>query len=183
MDIAESMQTIAVTAVFMPTKGKRSSLAPGSNQLPAFSGSCQCAGDDRPGSQQTWRTEWTLLRLAPLQRNAAQFRHLFWLQTVAALWAFRHRGDAGETSSLRFIDKKLSVSRRSRLYSRPLPSRVRRTDQQHRFVWAAPDASKSRPAPSRKVHNSRDEQIKASVCLGYGTRRFRVPPGPEPEGP
>ena len=43
-------------------------------------------------------------------------------------------------------------SRRSpRLYRRPLL--VRRTDQQHRFVWAAPDATGSRPAPSRKAHN------------------------------
>ena len=33
---------------------------------------------------------------------------------------------------------------------------VRRSDQQHRFVsfeWAAPDATASRPAPSRKAHN------------------------------
>ena len=34
---------------------------------------------------------------------------------------------------------------------------VRRSDQQHRFVsfeWAAPDATASRPAPSRKAHNA-----------------------------
>ena len=30
---------------------------------------------------------------------------------------------------------------------------VRRTDQQHRFVWAAPDTAGALPAPSRKAHN------------------------------
>ena len=48
---------------------------------------------------------------------------------------------------------KLSVSRSTRIYSSPLL--VRRTNQQHRFVWAAPDASESRPGPSRKAHNGR----------------------------
>ena len=48
-------------------------------------------------------------------------------------------------SSLRFIDVKLSVSRSPRLYSRLLF--VRRTDQQHRFVWAAPDNPS--PGPPR----------------------------------
>ena len=53
-------------------------------------------------------------------------------------------------SLLRFMDIKHSVrvSRSPRLCSHPLL--VRRTDQQHRFVWAAPDAAESWPAPSRK---------------------------------
>ena len=66
----------------------------------------------------------------------------------------RHRGDdAGKTRFLIAIhDIKLSVARSPQFYSRPLL--VRRTDQQHRFVLAAPDATgESRPAPSRKANN------------------------------
>ena len=48
------------------------------------------------------------------------------------------------------MDTKLSVSRSPRLYSRLLL--MRRTDRQHRFVWAAPDAVPARP--SRKAHNA-----------------------------
>ena len=50
----------------------------------------------------------------------------------------RHR--SGETRFLiviKFIDIKLSVWRSPRLYSRLLL--LRRTDEQHRFVWAAPE--------------------------------------------
>ena len=53
-------------------------------------------------------------------------------------------------SSLLFIGLKLSVSRSPLLYSSLLL--VRRTDQQHLFVWAAPDAqSPGQPRAGRPI--------------------------------
>ena len=78
------------------------------------------------------------------------------------------RGDSID-SSLQFIDKKLSISRGPRLqvYSRPLF--VRRTDQQNRFVWAAPDATESRPAPSRKAQNGAAVMVPAPAACQWAT--------------
>ena len=82
-------------------------------------------------------------------------------------------------SSLQFIDKKLSVSRSLRLYSRLLL--VRRTDQQHRFVWAAPDNPS--PGPSRAgrpITGRRHGQWRASRAfkLAGGARGREVAPVP-----
>ena len=55
-------------------------------------------------------------------------------------------------SSLRFIDKKLSVSRSLRLYSRLLL--VRRDNPTASVCLGCTRRSESRPAPSRKAHNA-----------------------------
>ena len=93
---------------------------------------------------------------------------------------------------------KLCVSRSSRLYSRLLL--VRRTDQQHRFVWAAPDAPSrkrrrtlragSSPRAGRPVSGLRlkgvsaDPSRRAPTC-GRTTvaHHVREPGGPGAEGP